>query len=88
VTNINADADLGRACMVIWVDSGAQVSMGWSHAADLDHQMRVSTVETVGFWVGENEDVLALAQSKDDDSGYLNVQVILKSCVTRKEWLS
>lgn len=88
--NITADKDVGRAVRVIWTDSGFHHDEGWAPietfmAADV-HAMRV---ETVGIWMGENEEVIAVAQSRDEDNcNWLAAQIILKSCVVKKEWLS
>ena len=83
--DISEDADFGRYVKVTWVDSGLAVHPGWQTRADLPGN--VATVESIGIWVGENDNVVALAGTRSGDA-ILNCQLIYKPCIISKEWLS
>lgn len=85
VEDVTADEQTGRLVRVVWVDSGLVFS-GWAHTHELPKG--VAKVETVGYWVGENDSVIAIAASQADGS-WLNIQLIYKPCIVgEKEWLS
>lgn len=90
VTNgedIPEDEHFGRHVEVTWVDSGLAVHPGWTNRHALPPN--VSTVKSVGFWVGENDNVVALAGSVAEGSeSILNCQLIYKPCIVTKEFLS
>lgn len=89
--DITADADLGRSVRIRWIDSGLAAHDGWMSRSEIP--TNVWTVETVGLWLGENDNVVAVAGTRalGEDKGseqYLNAQLIYKPCVVSKEWLS
>lgn len=83
-TTIQQDTDTGRAVIVRWTDSGTAIP-GWSKAHDLPNHVEV--VESVGFWVGENDDVIAIAGTQTDDQSFLNCQIIWKKAIEEKAWV-
>jgi hypothetical protein len=89
--SVSEDVDLGRAVRVRWIDSGLAAHDGWMLRSDIPDN--VATVETVGLWLGENDNVVmvagtrATAESMGSEQ-YLNAQVIYKPCIVSKEWLS
>jgi len=62
--SIQPDTDTGRVVLVRWVDSGTSIT-GWSSPQDLP--TNVETVGSIGFWIGENEHVIAIAGTQTDD---------------------
>lgn len=89
--SVSEDADLGRAIRVRWIDSGLSAHDGWMLKADIP--TNVATVETVGLWLGENDNVVMVAGTRASAESmgseqYLNAQVIYKPCIVSKEWLS
>jgi hypothetical protein len=81
--SIIPDTDTGRAVIVRWIDSGTAIP-GWSDARDLPDN--VETVESIGFWIGENENVIAIAGTQTDDQSFLNCQLIWKKSIEEKMW--
>lgn len=84
MTDIINDEHTGRAIIVRWIDSGLAVP-GWSSRGDLP--TNVETVESIGFWVGENDDVIAIAGTQTDDQSFLNCQIIWKRAIEEKAWV-
>lgn len=89
--SVNADDDLGRAVRVRWIDSGLAVHDGWMLRSELPDN--VCTVETMGLWIGENEDVVMVAGTRAEAGAmgseqWLNCQLIWKPSIVSKEWLS
>ena len=82
--SISPDENTGRAVFVRWIDSGTAIP-GWSDVCDLPDN--VSTVDSIGFWIGENEDVIAIAGTKSDDDSFLNCQIIWKKAIEEKKWV-
>jgi hypothetical protein len=86
VTSVPQDADLGRVVRVRWTDSGLAMH-GWQELRDASTKT-VSDVETVGLWMGENDNVVMVAGTRDaDNENWLNVQLIWKPSIISKEWL-
>lgn len=84
--SVSADEDLGRPVRVRWLDSGLAL-YGWQQKGDLPDN--VSEVESVGLWMGENENVVMVGGTRDaENQNWLNVQLIWKPCLVAKEWLS
>ena len=81
--SIAPDIDTGRACIVRWIDSGTAIG-GWSGPRDLPNN--VETVESIGFWIGENDDVIAIAGTQTDDNSFLNCQIIWKKAIKEQVW--
>lgn len=80
------DDDLGRPVRVRWMDSGLALT-GWKQKTELPSF--ISPVESVGLWMGENDEVVMMAGAHDEDNhNWLNVQLIWKPSVIVKEWLS
>lgn len=90
--SVNADEDLGRAVRVRWIDSGLAVHDGWMLRSELPDN--VCTVETMGLWIGENEDVVMVAGTRAEAGSmgsseqWLNCQLIWKPSIVSQEWLS
>ena len=86
VGTVMQDADKGRVVRVRWIDSGLAVH-GWNHPHEVPKS--VETVESVGLWMGENDEVVMVAGTRDmANDNWLNVQLIYKPCIIDKEWLS
>lgn len=84
-SSIMADEHTGKPVLIRWTDSGMAVH-GWTDRHDLPDN--VEEVETVGFWVGENDEVVATASTRDaQGDSWLNVQLIWKPSITHKEWM-
>lgn len=84
-TTVIEDPDTGRAVRVRWIDSGLHVE-GWRRTDAI--VAAPPEVETVGLWLGESMDAIAIASTRGDEGAWLNVQVIWKDAVTTKEFLS
>jgi len=89
--SISEDADLGRAVRVRWIDSGLAAHDGWMLMSEIPTD--VATVETIGLWLGENDNVVMVAGTRamegmGQSEQYLNAQVIWKPSIVSKEWLS
>ncbi len=83
--DVMADEHLGRPLLVRWIDSGLALN-GWTSQHDIPKT--VSSVESVGLWIGENDEVMMIAGTRDEENcNWLNVQLIWKKAVTGKEWL-
>lgn len=79
------DDDLGRPVRIRWIDSGLAVH-GWS--AEHELPKTVSHCESVGLWMGENDEVVMVGGTRDaETSNWLNVQLIWKPSIIEKEWL-
>lgn len=87
--HIAEDSDLGRAIRIIWTDSGMSRDKGWaSREVYAEFDMSSLTCETVGLWLGQDDDVVAVAQSRDEvNDNWLCAQIIWKPSIIRKEWL-
>lgn len=87
--NISADENLGRVVRVRWTDSGLHQSFGWAKRGEFfDHDLAALGVETVGLWVGENENVVCVAQSRDEkNDNWMSVMAIWKPSVQVVEWI-
>ena len=81
--SIVPDTDTGRPVIVRWIDSGLALH-GWTDAHDIPSN--VVTVESIGFWIGENDDVIAIAGTQTDDESFLNCQLIWKQAIKEKAW--
>jgi len=78
--------NVGRAIRVVWVDSGLAVHDGWIDADSLPDN--VETVESVGIWIGENDNVVIIAGTRDhENEQWLNCQLIWKKAIVEKRWL-
>lgn len=85
---VNEDCNTGRAVRIVWTDSGLAHHAGWEKFRDVGERSRVMEVETVGIWMGENDDVVMVAHSRDDANQNWNVAMtIYKPCITQKVWL-
>ena len=85
--SVSADDNTGRAVRVRWIDSGLAVGHGWKQTSELPSS--VERVETVGLWMGENEEVVMVGGTRDTaNESWLAVQLIYKPCITGMEWLS
>lgn len=84
MSDIAADEHTGRSVLVRWVDSGLAVH-GWSTRGDLPGN--VSTVESIGFWIGENDDVIAIAGTMTGGADFLNCQLVWKRAIMEKTWM-
>lgn len=88
-----ASPDFGRIALVNWIDSGMQhaAENGWFALEEISaglHRLSIP-VSTVGFYLGATPEVIAIAQTHDAGTDkYLNVQIILKSAITKQGWLS
>lgn len=87
--DIQQDVNLGRAIRVMWTDSGCHHDAGWAKLDEFfDGTLRVLDVETIGLWMGENDDIVAVAQSRDvGNDNWMAAQVIWKPSIISKEWL-
>lgn len=87
VRAITEDEDTGRAVQVTWTDSG-QALHGWQSEATIrEHVMPV--IETVGIWIGESDDMVMVAGSRDETNcNWGECQLIWKPAISRKEWLT
>lgn len=84
IGSIQPDELTGRPVQVRWTDSGTAIP-GWSDTRDLPTDVEV--VESIGFWIGENDDVIAIAGTKSDDNeSWLNCQLIWKKAIKEQTW--
>ena len=82
--SIAPDKDTGRPVLVRWTDSGLAVG-GWTSVADLPGEVQI--VESIGFWIGENDEVIAIGGTKDEDNeSWLNCQIIWKKSIEEQVW--
>lgn len=90
--DITAGPDTGRIMLIEWTDSGMSRGGAWMSFDTATSEVCENTlapVVTVGLYMGEDDDVLVLAQSHAaSENGYYNMQVVLKSCITKRGWLS
>jgi hypothetical protein len=85
VMSIVADADEGRPVRVCWTDSGMAVH-GWQSRESIDPVM--SSIETVGLWMGEDEEIVMIGGSRDRlNENWGECQLIWKPSISLKEWL-
>ena len=85
VGSVNQDDDLGRPVRILWIDSGLAVH-GWTQRHEMPAM--VETVESVGLWMGENDDVVMIGGTRDKGNhSWLNCQLIWKESIRGKEWL-
>lgn len=85
VAAIAADADEGRPVRIRWTDSGMAIH-GWQPREVIEPVM--SSVETVGLWMGENEEIVMIGGSRDRLNGnWGECQLIWKPSISHKEWL-
>lgn len=85
--DIDGTEDTGRPYLIEWTDSGMS-SDEWEGAdsfLDRAGAKLLAPVRTIGFYIGEDENVVCVAQSHDEGAdNYYNFQAILKSCVTKR----
>jgi len=84
------DADLGRPVRIRWIDSGGHDNRAWAPRTEFMAAVELDDMvcETVGLWMGENDTVIAIAQTRDAHNGnWLSVQVIWKPALILKEYL-
>jgi hypothetical protein len=82
---VMADSDVGRPVRVRWIDSGLAVH-GWNTFEELPAS--VEEVETVGLWMGENDDCIMIGSTRDSKANsWLGAQLIWKDAICKKEWL-
>lgn len=88
LSSLQQDEDTGRAVRIRWTDSGLAHHTGWQSFTSATDDHKVMDVETVGIWMGENEQVVMVAHSRDADNDNWNVSMtIFKPCIISKEWL-
>ncbi len=88
LNTVEQDEHTGKAVRIVWTDSGLAYHNGWESFRDATDTARVMDVETVGLWMGENERVVMIAHSRDQDNENWNVcMAIYKPCIKTKEWL-
>lgn len=87
LSTVMQDDDVGRAVRIRWVDSGLAYGAGWQKIDDLP-DIHVETCETVGIWMGENDNVVMVGQTRDAANDNWNQpMVIWKPSIVAKEWL-
>lgn len=82
--------EVGRPVRIRWVDSGMTVPR-WAAASYIEGKTQdmLGAVETVGLWMGENEHVVMVGQSRDVTNGnWMAGTLIYKPCILDKEWLT
>lgn len=92
LSNVMLDGDLGRVVRIRWIDSGMSLPHRWltrEQAMTKMETMESAPVETVGLWMGENDYVVMVGQSRDrTNDNWMAAQLIWKQCITEKEFLS
>jgi len=84
--SISEDRHTGRPVRVRWVDSGLSTGLGWKSWSELP--ANVEEVETVGLWMGENDNVVMVGGTRDQaNDAWLNAQLVYKPCIRTVEWL-
>ena len=88
--DITSDENLGRPVRVNWIDSGLAVH-SWTTLKDMPDN--VEHVESVGLWMGENDNVVMLAGTRagtrdSSNDNWLNCQLIWKQAIIEQEWLT
>jgi hypothetical protein len=90
LSNITSDDNLGKPVRVRWIDSGLSLHR-WLNKDDVEEKTKdmLSPVETVGLWMGENETVVMVGQSRDaEHANWMSAFLIWKPSIQAVEWLS
>lgn len=87
--HITEDEHLGRPCRARWIDSGMSRDKGWAkREAYMALESGAMECETVGLWLGEDDEHIVIAQTRDkQNDNWLMAQVIWKHAVLLVEWL-
>jgi hypothetical protein len=86
--DVTADENIGRAVRIRWIDSGLHSDRSWAGLHEWELDMKAAECDTVGLWIGENENVVAVAQTHDAANGnWMAVQVVWKVAVIAIDFL-
>jgi hypothetical protein len=86
IDTVMQDDYVGRPIRVMWIDSGLACD-GWRTPGELPAM--VETVESVGLWMGENDQVVMIGGTRDSqNNGWLHCQLIWKTAIQSTEWLT
>ena len=70
---------LGDLVKVEWEDHWARSS--WISLSDIS--LEALTVNSIGYVIKENDNILVLASCADENTSYSNIQAIIKKCITK-----
>lgn len=82
-------SDVGRLIEVEWHDS-ERVELGWESAQDYIDALNDRRIyRTAGYFIGETEAGIMVANSRSEDNGTFNAAMVIPVAVVKaRRWLS